>query len=169
MQLRSGNEFLVGNELRENIASYAGKLCTPSEVRAMSAKSRIISVGDVTTEVLHKNGIQPFLEVVDLRTKRNIRGEFQSQAGSEHVRNPPGAITHDMFLLIKRMLSGNGGRIEVDGEEDLAVIPIIFYSDINTVVTYGVPDVGMACIKVDEAIKDEVKTLIERMEIRCQN
>jgi uncharacterized protein (UPF0218 family) len=29
--------------------------------------------------------------------------------------------------------------------------------------------VGMACIKVDEAIKDEVKTLIERMEIRCQN
>jgi uncharacterized protein (UPF0218 family) len=74
-----------------------------------------------------------------------------------------------MFLLIERMLSGNGGRIEVDGEEDLAVIPIIFYSDINTVVTYGVPDVGMACIKVDEAIKDEVKALIERMEIRCQN
>lgn len=169
MQLRSGNEFLVGNEVRESIAHYRGKMCTPAEVLEMSAKSRIISVGDVTTDVLHRNRVVPFLEVVDLRTKRNLPGEFQSHAGSEHVRNPPGVITHDMFLLIERMLLGKGGRIEVDGEEDLAVIPIIFYSDINTVVTYGVPDVGMACITVDKAIKDEVKTLIERMEIRCQN
>ena len=65
--------------------------------------------------------------------------------------------------------SHDGGRIEIDGEEDLAVIPIIFYSDKNTVVAYGIPDVGMACIPVSSEIKNMVTDLIERMEVRCQN
>ena len=167
-QLKSGHEFIVGPELREEIASYKSRLCKPSELLHYEL-GRIISVGDVTTDVLHKNGITPFVEVVDLKTKRGPEGAFKSIPGSIRVTNPPGSLSHELFLAIERLIRGNGGRIEVDGEEDLAVIPIIFYSDINTVVAYGIPDVGMACIQVDQSIKDSVKLIIERMEDRCRN
>ena len=169
MQLKSGNEFVVGDDLRNEIAGYNSRLCSPSMVSELSRFGKIISVGDVTTENLHKDGIIPFLEIVDLRTKRGIPGEYRSKPGAERIRNDPGTLSHDLFIKIERMLRQDGGRIEITGEEDLAVIPIIYYSDINTVVVYGVPDVGMACIVVDRTIKDQVKTIINRMEVRCPN
>ncbi len=167
-QLKSGHDFVVSPELREEIASYKGRVCNPTELCAYKG-GRVVTVGDVTTEVLHSIGVSPFLEVVDLKTKRGSEGSFKSVPGSVRVKNEPGTLSHDLFLAVERLIKGNGGRIEVEGEEDLAVIPIIFYSDINTVVAYGIPDVGMACIQVDKSIKDSVMSIIERMEDRCRN
>lgn len=169
MQLRSGSEFVVGEELRALIARSNGVICTPESIFSNFPGKLVISVGDVTTAVLHEKGIRPFIEIVDLKTKRGQEGEFQSVAGSFKISNRQGTLSHDLFLLIEKLLKEGGGRIEVDGEEDLAVIPIIFYSDENTVVAYGIPDVGMACIEVSGEIKNFVNDLIERMEVRCQN
>ena len=57
-------------------------------------------------------------------------------------------------------------RIEINGEEDLAVLPILFYADENTVVVYGVPDVGMAYIRPSKDPKKLVKKIIEKMDVR---
>lgn len=169
MQLKSGSEFVIGTELRSLIERSNGEICSPETISRDYKKSRIIAVGDVTAKVLHENGISPFLEVVDLKTKRGTEGSFASVSGSHKIRNEPGTLSHDLFFLIEKLLHGEGGRIEIDGEEDLAVIPIIFYSDKNTVVAYGIPDVGMACIQVSVEVKQLVNDLIERMEIKCQN
>ncbi len=169
MQLKSGSEFIVGDELRSLIAESNGELCSPKDIFEKFGHSRIIAVGDVTTQVLHDSGIVPFIEIVDLKTKRGTGDSFKSIPGSYRIRNEAATLSHDLFLLIEKLLEGDGGRIEVEGEEDLAVIPIIFYSDKNTVVAYGIPDVGMACIQVSVEVKQLVKDLIERMEIRCQN
>lgn len=169
MQLKSGNEFVIGEELRELITRSNGAICTPQSILSSFGGMRIISVGDVTTKVLHEGGIKPFIEIVDLKTKRGPEGEFNHVPGSRTISNPPGTLSHELFMLIEELLNSDGGRIEVDGEEDLAVIPIIFYSDKNTVVAYGIPDVGMACIPVSPEVQNMVKELIERMEVRCQN
>lgn len=169
MQLKSGSEFIVGDELRTLIANNNGEICTPRFISENYGNMKIISVGDVTTKVLHENGIVPFIEIVDLKTKRGTEGKFESISGSYRIKNGAATLSHDLFLLIDKLLKGEGGRIEVEGEEDLAVIPIIFYSDKNTVVAYGIPDVGMACIRVSVEVKQLVNDLIERMEIKCQN
>ena len=169
MQLKSGNEFVISEEIRIEITRNNGVICTPDNILKEHPGARIVSVGDVTTEVLHKAGIAPFIEVVDLKTKRGREGEFPSVPGSHRIKNDPATLSQDLFLLIESLFEGNGGRIEIDGEEDLAVIPIIFYSDLNTVVTYGIPDVGMACIPVNLEVKKLVTQMIERMEVRCQN
>ncbi len=169
MQLKSGSEFVVGDELRSLIAKSNGELCSPVDFSGKYSGSRVIAVGDVTTQVLHDSGIVPFMEVVDLKTKRGSGDSFKSVPGSHRITNEAATLSHDLFLLIEKLLKGEGGRIEVEGEEDLAVIPIIFYSDKNTVVAYGIPDVGMACIQVSLEVKQLVNDLIERMEIRCQN
>ncbi|MCL5954561.1 MAG: DUF359 domain-containing protein [Candidatus Thermoplasmatota archaeon] len=169
MQLKSGNEFVISEQIREEIARNNGVLCTPGNILRQYGGARIIAVGDVTTAELHKAGIRPFIEIVDLKTKRGTEGEFPSVPGSHRIKSDPATLSHDLFLLIQSLMNGNGGRIEIDGEEDLAVIPIIFYSDLNTVVTYGIPDVGMACIPVNLEVKNLVTQMIERMEVRCQN
>ena len=169
MQLKSGSEFVISEEIRKEITQSNGVICTPDNILKEYQGKRIIAVGDVTTAVLHKAGISPFIEIVDLKTKRGSEGEFQSVPGSHKLRNDPATLSHDLFLLIEALMESGGGRIEIDGEEDLAVIPIIFYSDLNTVVTYGIPDVGMACIPVNLEVKNLVTQMIERMEIRCQN
>lgn len=169
MQLESGSEFVLSDDARRLVALNNGELCDPEVFKTKYSEKRIISVGDVTTEILERNGVKPFLEVVDLKTKRASDGYFKHRSGSEIIKNGPGTISHDLFFLVERMLKGNGGRIEIEGEEDLAVIPIIFYSDQNTVVAYGIPDVGMACIDINESVKKLVDQVLSRMEIRCRN
>ncbi|MCW6168180.1 MAG: DUF359 domain-containing protein [Thermoplasmatales archaeon] len=169
MQLESGSEFVLSDDARRLITLNNGELCNPEVFKTKFSEKRIVSVGDVTTERLEQNGIKPFLEVVDLKTKRTSDGYFTHRSGSESIKNAPGVISHDLFFLIERLMKGNGGRIEIEGEEDLSVIPIIFYSDQNTVIAYGIPDVGMACIEINENIKKLVDHILSRMEIRCKN
>lgn len=167
MQLRSGCKFVASQEIINEIAATHHRLCDIDFIRSASDDSKIVTVGDVTTENVVNAGVPVHLQIVDLKTKRDIVGRFTHVAGSHLISNEPGTLSHDLFLLIDKMMNGEGGRIEIEGEEDLSVIPIIYYSEVNTVVAYGVPDVGMACLKVENDLKTLVAKLIERMRIEC--
>lgn len=140
-------------------------MCTLEEVSHLARTKKIVAVGDVTAGNLNKAGVPLLLEIVDLKTQRKEDGIFPHVEGSIHVRNPAATLTAELFRHVEESLKkGRKTRIEVDGEEDLAVIPIIFYSDLNTVVVYGVPNKGMACIEIDENTKEYAKDLVKRME-----
>ena len=162
MRLKSGSKFILRDDVLSGISAFDHKMCTMADVRSLIGLKRIFSVGDVTTENLHSNGIRPFMEIVDLKTRRGSEGSFSHLEGSYTVSNEPGTLSHDLFILIKELMN-SGGRIEINGEEDLAVIPIIYYSDLNTLVVYGIPGKGMACISVDRSIKENIVELIERI------
>ena len=163
MQLKSGNSFTISPEILSEVSHFEHRFCKIDDILKAPPKTKIISVGDVTTSNLHQAGLRPYIEIVDLKTRRGEEHQFESVSGSFHVLNPAGTLTHDLFLLVKKLMN-RGGRIEVDGEEDLAVIPIIYYSDLNTLVVYGIPDMGMACIAVDADIKSKIKDLVKRIE-----
>lgn len=165
MPSKSGNDLTVSEEIREEIASYKPVMCTVEDVRRFSLGKSIVSVGDVTSATLRRANIPIFLDIVDLKTKRKSDGTFAHIEGSLRLKNPPAMLTANLFSAIKEVFrDSKPRRIEIDGEEDLAVIPIIFYSDLNTVVVYGVPDKGMACIDISQKDKDYVTGLIKRME-----
>ena len=170
MQLKSGCKFKVSASINSEISATKHTLCTPEELGIISSGASIISVGDVTTERLIASGITPLLQIVDLKTKRSDRKDYRHMEGSLIIKNEAGTISHDLFFLIRDILAKKKpARIEVLGEEDLAVLPIIYYSEDNTVVAYGVPDVGMACLRVNSHLKLIVNSMIERMEIECPN
>lgn len=167
MQLKSGSRYIIDESLRDEIASTKPTFCDIDRIKEFSKSKKIITVGDVTTESVHNAGIMPLLEVVDLKSRRGLGGEFKHVEGSISVENEAGTISHELFSAIKGCLgSKKSSRIEVIGEEDLAVIPIIFYSELDTVVIYGVPGIGMACIEVNEDSKKIVNDLINRMEVK---
>ena len=163
MLLKLDRDIKVGSSARESIKNFKYSLCSVDDIRLLSKTNKIISVGDVTTENLVNAGIDLKLQVVDLVTKRDEK-HFKHVDGSWQVSNPPGIISVQLMNAIQRLLAGDTPeRIEVQGEEDLAVIPIIFYADNNTVIVYGVPDTGMAFIKVNEDIKKEIEKMIREM------
>ena len=169
MLLRSGSKFIVSDTIRREISRSNGEICSPEIILNRYAGRILCSVGDVTTRNLNSVSAEIFLQIVDLKTKRKSDGSFSHVEGSLKVSNPPGVITHDLFIAIEKVFKeGKKTRIEVDGEEDLAVIPIIFYSKLDTVIAYGIPDKGMACLEVTQSLKEKIDDLLKRMDIEWQ-
>ena len=163
MQLKLDHDIIINGRIRSLIKNFKYKLCTVNDIKEFSKNNKIISVGDVTTENLKNNNVNIFLEVVDLKTKRENKN-FKHIENSIEVDNPSGVITKNLMdILYNSINSSKNNRIEINGEEDLAVIPIIFYADNNTVIVYGIPDTGMAYIKVDKEIKKMVNNIIMEM------
>ncbi|EQD45501.1 protein containing DUF359, partial [mine drainage metagenome] len=161
MQLRSDKDYKLTETSRKLIEDNNGNLATVEFIRINFQDFIIISVGDFTTEVLKSAGIIPWIEIVDLKTKRGLKS-YPHVKGSIEVKNPAGWITRDLIKAIREALkSGGRTRIEVEGEEDIAVLPILFYANQNTVVIYGVPDVGMAYIMASEEVKELTSRIID--------
>jgi uncharacterized protein (UPF0218 family) len=80
------------------------------------------------------------------------------------AKNPAGTITDDLWETIGQAmeLSGDGNChvIEVDGEEDLAVLPCILMASDETTILYGQPNEGLVLLKVYDA-KDYAQNLID--------
>ena len=43
---------------------------------------------------------------------------------------------------------------------------IIFYAPVNSLVVYGIPDVGTGSIRIDERVKELTNSILEKMEVK---
>ncbi|SMD30238.1 DUF359 domain-containing protein [Picrophilus oshimae] len=158
MQLKFDHDLVLNQESINKIKEFSHSICSIDDIKKHGG--RIITVGDVTTENLERAGLDIFIEVVDLKTKRGEK-TYNHRENSISIENRPGTISLSLIRAIESSIKSNKKtRIEINGEEDLAVIPIIFYGDINTLVVYGVPDTGMACIFINTEIKSMVTDIL---------
>ncbi|MCL4314530.1 MAG: DUF359 domain-containing protein [Candidatus Thermoplasmatota archaeon] len=161
MQSRSGSRYCLDDSTRNEVEKAEHRICDPSKV-IVEGHAAIVTVGDYTTEVIEKLGARIKLQIVDLKTKRMEK--YEHRPGAVQVVNPAGCISDDLIAAVRKALSGDADvRIEVEGEEDLAVIPVIMAAEDDTVVFYGVPDTGMACITVNMESRIRVRDIFQRM------
>lgn len=130
----------------------------------------LISVGDVTTQNLQKVGLIPHLGIIDNIVERNPSSyDITYNNVTLNVENPPGVITDQLQETIKKafQLVKSGFRviIQVDGEEDLAVLPCILTAPSGSLVLYGQPGEGLVVCEVDKLI-DKVKKFKDKLEER---
>jgi hypothetical protein len=130
----------------------------------------LISVGDVTTQNLQKVGLIPHLGIIDNIVERNPSSyDITYDNVTLNVENPPGVITDQLQETIKKafQLVKSGFRviIQVDGEEDLAVLPCILTAPSGSLVLYGQPGEGLVVCEVDKLI-DKVKKFKDKLEER---
>ncbi|MDD1699066.1 MAG: GTP-dependent dephospho-CoA kinase family protein [Methanoregula sp.] len=125
------------------------------EIIPIISGSTIYAVGDVVTHNLQKKGITPAVAVVDGFTMRlpcKRLPEFQGEC--IRVKNPAGTITDDLIRALNHAILHPPSTVIVDGEEDLAVIPLVIAAPVGTIVLYGQPHHGVVLRRINQEAKE---------------
>lgn len=127
---------------------------------------KVISVGDATTSSLIKFGVPPDLCIVDHKVLRKpVKPVPMKVPQTLHASNPPGTITKEAWLAVKKGISANQKtQIVVDGEEDLLVIPAVVLAPEKSIVAYGQPNQGIVVVEVTKRNKLKCRQIIDSME-----
>lgn len=139
----------------------------------------LITVGDIIALRLLKDNYSPDVSIIDYRSRRqpilNYPRESVTQNPCESalpnprksVINKAGTINHlavkAINTAIRDYLKDNKKRtVVIDGEEDLLALPAILLAPLNSLVIYGQLDQGVVFVKVTEAEKKRIKSIIAR-------
>lgn len=152
----------VPKSLRKDLKKPLGQLydsidqITETLQKQLSDDKLLIGIGDVTTRKLVEMNLTPQICMVDnLIERRPVQHNLDHTENIKKVSNPPGTLTEGLIQLIIESLEtstqSNQIIIEVDGEEDLAVLPAILNAPRDTIILYGQPHEGIVLVKVEEA------------------
>lgn len=132
--------------------------------------SKVITIGDITTQKFNRNNSNQFLSIVDFLVKRKKKFSSLSElgfTGSEETlktKNPPGTVTSELFELIRKVFQTKDKKakvILVEGEEDLAVLPVVLAAPLGFSIFYGQPGQGLVRVNVNEENKERVYKLVK--------
>ena len=157
----------VPEDKREIFKQCLGSDLNESELIKHQDK-KIITVGDVVSLTMRRNGIRPILSVYDGYTERHEMTEFATLVEGEDkvtVVNPAGTITDELDDAVRNALkTGKTDLIRVDGEEDLALMPCILYAPEGAEIVYGWPGKGMKIVSTDDVTRKRIEELWKMME-----
>lgn len=162
--------YILKPEMAQELKQTSSKIYT--DTPDILYKSEFVAtVGDICTIKLIEEGIIPNLMIVDYKTKRSIKlakmqlGVIENvKCKSVEVDNEPGTISQQLYFEIKNAIKSKiMTKIIVNGEEDLATLPVIKHSKIGAKVIYGMPDKGMVVVDVNQQAKERANKLLERM------
>lgn len=132
------------------------------EIIPLISKSCVYAVGDVVTHNLHRNGITPAIAVIDGHTMRSPCNQMPALRGEcINVKNPAGTLTDELIHALTYAVLHPPVTINVDGEEDLAVIPLILAAPLGAIVLYGQPHKGVVMRTVDREAQQTAQQLLD--------
>ncbi len=160
------------DSLRDQLKITLGILLSENQADKTNIKkhllenSYIITVGDRTTEKMIEFGLIPSLQIIDSQEKRSKREPPKLANATElTVDNPAAEITSQSIAIIQQAFTMEPPvRINVNGEEDLLVIPVCIYAPENAVVLYGQPNEGLVIVKITPEIRNKTQKLLDLME-----
>ncbi|MFZ0699008.1 MAG: DUF359 domain-containing protein [Thermoplasmata archaeon] len=164
--------WAVPESLRPELARRHAPVYAGAEAdRQMRELTDFSTCGDVVTANALRIGKIPFIGVVDHVTRRDQSVDVDLLAplaarGQRKVRNPPGMLTQRLRETVREMVASGGGLLEVEGEEDLASLALVESLPSGATVIYGIPGEGASFVRVNAISKENVRKLIDRMELR---
>ena len=135
---------------------------------ARNLRGSVFSIGDATTANLLKAKISPKASIIDFQIQRKPVYNNLAQLGFIQpnpdvvVKNEAGKVSKSLALEVEKTVKSNftGQVILVNGEDDLAVIPVVLLCPLGSVVFYGQPNRGVVQIDVEEKTKEKLLSLL---------
>ncbi|MDD4138386.1 MAG: GTP-dependent dephospho-CoA kinase family protein [Methanoregula sp.] len=133
------------------------------EILPLLSHCTVYTVGDVVTHNTKKNGITPAVAVVDGYTMRSPCNKITAFSGEcIRVKNPAGSLTDELIEAISHAIAHPPVTIFVEGEEDLAVIPMVIAAPLGSVVLYGQPHKGVVLREVTPEAQATARQFLEQ-------
>ncbi|MFI5419784.1 MAG: DUF359 domain-containing protein [Nitrososphaerales archaeon] len=174
----SSEIFPINAKIREELKHPLGQLILDDKVSSLvlsqffeNESTITVCVGDRTTERIHELGFSPNLEIVDSlekRVARNYPKIFEQNRIVLSTTNPPGSISREAMKTLGQSLQlinesrQTKIRVEIKGEEDLLVLPIVAFFPEPTFALYGQPNVGMVVVS-SKIAKERSRTVLQEM------
>lgn len=161
--------LLITEELRLELKKPLGKLT--SYLPKFSQQQQLVTVGDVVTKSCNDAGVGQRFSVVDFHVGRKKMFEslselsFGTDVAVVEVKNPRGSITARLFRAAKELfqtLKKECCVILVEGEEDLAVLPMVLASPLGFAVAYGQSGEGVVVVEVTEEAKERIFAIVSQ-------
>ena len=126
----------------------------------------IVAVGDVTVLAMQEAERTPWISVIDGKTQRKAWNKFSHIRMNEqqiiHVQNPAGMLTPSLMQgCFEAITNSDSVIIQVEGEEDLAPIPLILMMPLDSVLMYGQPNEGLVVRTVDLDAKHRARRFLD--------
>lgn len=154
----ANGKLVMPESLRSELAKPLG-VVRSSLARATGGARLIITVGDVTTKTFLDSGIVPQLMIIDHKVNRKPFAPFTLPSLTRvRVVSGPGYISQSAIDAVK----SDARIIEVEGEEDLLVLPVIIEAPIGAVVYYGQPGKGLVEVVVTKQTKKKAIELLKQ-------
>ena len=158
----------VSGETRAEFKSPWGKVEKELSVEGLNP-NYIVVVGDHTALEFNKHNANQFLSIIDFKIQREIRFKHISELGFKEeniykVISLPGRISWDLVAAIQTaFIKKEKSVILIDGEDDLAVLPVILIAPLGFSIFYGQPNIGVVRVYVTEEIKKRAYNLSEKL------
>ncbi len=161
-------KLILPEDLKEELRKKFGKILKNNDDYKNLNSAFVITVGDITTANMIKNAKIPNVSIFDFKTNRkkitdqNILKLLPKP--NAMVQNAPGTIEKGAADIVyskihESLKSKNKYAIQVEGEEDLLALPSILFSPLNSMVVYGLHDIGAIAVRVGEDIKADIKEI----------
>lgn len=166
-------DLVLPENLRQELKEPFGEMLVNIEGLSNNKNSLTITVGDITAKIFNEKSLDQKLSIIDFKVARkkefaNIKDlGFVGNEAIFNVNNPAGSITASLFGKLAEIFKSDlVGKIilEINGEDDLAVLPLILTVPLNTIIYYGQPGQGLVKVLVSESVKQIAYGLVDRFE-----
>ena len=165
--------YILKPEMAQELKQTKSKVYTESP-GFLEKSDFIATIGDICTIKIIEEIRIPDLMIVDYKTKRDLSLTKEQKNIIEstdcktvEVMSESGTISKELYNEIEIAITKNKKtQIIVNGEEDLATLPVIKLCQIGAKVIYGMPDRGMVVVDVSQQTKERTNELLERMLVK---
>ena len=169
--------YTLPDHLREQYKIRLGTLIPEPNKEVLNAvvegRIPVICIGDMVTYTLFSMDIHIDIAVVDYRTCRGgfeFSEEIRAMSDNKiNIHNSAATISNEGYDTIKRAVERSFPMeptllIEVDGEEDLLLMPAILHAPSGAVLFYGEPGEGLVAVYPDDELKEKMMRFLGMME-----
>lgn len=170
-QLWLKNTLVLPGNLRNEFKKPFGTLI-PDLEDLKTLIGTVATVGDVTTKKFNELSLNQKISVVDFKVERKKRFEDVKELGFSgnekiiNIDNPAGHLTSEVFSALASLIRQDiDGRIilQINGEEDLVVLPLVLAMPLGSLIFYGQPHEGIVKVEVSEDSKEKAYSLIGKL------
>jgi uncharacterized protein (UPF0218 family) len=167
------NAYRLPENLRKEFKVAYGEIYSSVASAKNDLEGKIvICIGDRISYNVITAGLKPKIIIFDKKERRvptdlKTRNVLETYKGKTfYAKNPPSHITDELIQAVKDAFSCIGSaKIMVDGEEDLAFLPVVLEAEEGDIVLYGFFDKGFVLTKVDSNLKKKCKELLSKFEV----
>jgi len=163
--------LMLPKNLRKELKKPFGELFKKVKDSFKNKNSLVITVGDITTKTFNDISLGQNLSIIDFKVAREEKFSnilelgFVGDENIFKVDNPAGYITSNLFITLSEIFKSD---IEdkmillINGEEDLAVLPLILAAPLGSVIWYGQPKEGIVQVIATEETKKKAYKIVEQ-------